>query len=67
MESLGFHLRKATSGQPLVVGRMVVMWLIAIAAVSMIVGCGRSGPEVHYVEGVVLLDGEPLAGATVGF
>lgn len=31
------------------------------------VGCGRRGPSVEMVEGLVLMDGEPLAGASVGF
>jgi hypothetical protein len=30
-------------------------------------GCGRSGPVVAFVEGTVLLDGQPVAEATVGF
>lgn len=30
-------------------------------------GCGKPGPQVHYVEGVVLLDGTPVADATVVF
>lgn len=30
-------------------------------------GCGRSGPAVAFVEGTVLLDGQPVAEATVGF
>lgn len=29
-------------------------------------GCGRSGPAVAFVEGTVLLDGQPVADATVG-
>ena len=31
------------------------------------VGCGKPGPQVQYVEGVVVLDGEPVADATVVF
>jgi hypothetical protein len=31
------------------------------------VGCSQSGPAVQFVEGRVLLDGKPIAGATVGF
>ena len=32
------------------------------------VGCGgRSGPKVEYVEGLVTLDGAPVAGASVGY
>jgi hypothetical protein len=30
-------------------------------------GCGKSGPSVNYVEGVVTLDGKPIEGVTVGF
>lgn len=30
-------------------------------------GCGSRGPAVHFVEGIVTLDGVPLAGADVGF
>lgn len=30
-------------------------------------GCGSRGPAVEYVEGVVMLDGTPLADADVGF
>lgn len=32
-----------------------------------IVGCGRRGPVVEMVEGIVLLDGQPVEGATVLF
>jgi hypothetical protein len=67
LKVVGCRNKKGSSRQPVVMRRMTAVRLIAIAAVSMIVGCGRSGPEVHYVEGVVLLDDEPLAGATVGF
>jgi len=41
--------------------------LAALFAIIGAGGCGRSGPAVAYVEGVVLLDGEPVAGASVGF
>lgn len=36
--------------------------MIAVTA-----GCGREGPRVQLVEGRVLLDGQPIAGASVGF
>jgi hypothetical protein len=41
---------------------------IAMLALSMaaILGCSR-GPAVHYVEGVVALDGKPVQGAVVTF
>lgn len=39
--------------------------LCVIAAISS--GCGPRGPAVEMVEGVVLLDGEPVEGATVLF
>ncbi len=35
--------------------------------VAAITGCGRRGPAVEMVEGTVLLDGEPVEGATVLF
>jgi len=44
--------------------RLAFVWAFAIASVG---GCGRSGPDVAYVEGTVLLDGEPVAEANVGF
>jgi hypothetical protein len=34
---------------------------------AMITGCSRSGPAVEFVEGQVLLDGEPLTDALIGF
>lgn len=42
---------------------------IVIAAVAVVCagGCGRRGPPVQMVKGRVLLDGEPLGGASVGF
>jgi len=43
-------------------------WL-ALAACFVVVaaGCGPRGPAVEMVEGVVLLDGQPVEGATVFF
>ena len=40
--------------------------VIAVTILSL-AGCGRSGPDVQMVVGMVTIDGEPLAGATVGF
>jgi hypothetical protein len=40
--------------------------LLAVA-LAFAVGCGRKGPAVEFVEGTVLLDGEPVTGADVGF
>lgn len=31
------------------------------------VGCGQRGPRVEFVEGVVVHEGQPVVGATVGF
>jgi len=45
------------------VARMLVVALCG----GFVSGCGRSGPAVAYVQGVVLLDGKPVAEATVGF
>jgi hypothetical protein len=46
-----------------------IAWLaMACCGVSLAaVGCGRPGPSVQPVEGTILLDGQPLEGATVGF
>jgi hypothetical protein len=41
-------------------------WAVILTATS-IVGCGPKGPAVEMVEGKILLDGEPLAEALVGF
>ena len=43
--------------------------MLAVAGVVALatVGCGKAGPQVQYVEGVVLLDGTPVAEATVVF
>lgn len=43
-----------------------VGFLLLLSATA-VWGCGRAGPPVAYVEGVVLLDGKPIEGATVGF
>jgi hypothetical protein len=43
-------------------------WAMATVLLMIaIVGCGPRGPAVEMVEGVVLLDGEPVEGATVFF
>lgn len=39
----------------------------ACLAVCGLVGCGHRGPPVEMVEGLVLLDGQPVEGATVLF
>lgn len=39
----------------------------AIVGLAIVGGCSPSGPAVEYVEGRVLVDGEPTVGATVGF
>ena len=31
------------------------------------VGCGQRGPRVEFVEGVIVHEGQPVVGATVGF
>jgi len=42
---------------------------LAVAGIlgAAITGCGRRGPAVEMVEGTVLLDGQPVEGATVLF
>ena len=46
--------------------RVMAVCLFAVGLVFA-VGCGRKGPAVEFVEGVVLLDGQPIAEADVGF
>jgi len=41
--------------------------LVIVAGLGLVVGCGRNaGPVVQFVEGKMILDGQPLEGATVG-
>lgn len=44
----------------------VAVCLLAFA-LAFAVGCGRKGPAVEFVEGMVLLDGQAIEGADVGF
>ena len=46
--------------------RVMAVCLLAVA-LAFAVGCGRKGPAVEFVEGTVLLDGQPIKGADVGF
>ena len=45
----------------------VALWALAGAATLCLVGCAPRGPAVEFVEGRVLVDGEPLVDASVGF
>lgn len=48
--------------------RFAVARMLAVAlGAAAVAGCGRSGPAVAYVQGLVLLDGKPVAEATIGF
>ena len=40
---------------------------LAVCLVVVVAGCGPRGPAVEMVEGVVLLDGQPVEGATIFF
>ena len=43
-------------------------WAVTVCLFATAVcGCGRRGPAVEMVEGVVLLDGDPVEGATICF
>lgn len=46
--------------------RAVALTVFSVALAGM-VGCGRTGPVVEYVEGTVTLNGAPVDGATVAF
>ncbi|MFM8497032.1 MAG: hypothetical protein ACKOEM_16155 [Planctomycetia bacterium] len=44
------------------------LWLaVDLCLIVLVAGCGPRGPTVEMVEGVILLDGEPVEGATVFF
>ena len=45
----------------------MLVWLPALLAVLTVVGCGSSGPATVPVTGTILLDGNPVEGATVMF
>ena len=47
--------------------RWATAWLACGGLIAGIAGCGRSGPAVQYVEGIVTLDGAPVGGAIVTF
>ena len=45
---------------------MISIAIAVAVGLGCLVGCGRSGPVVQFVEGRVVLDGQTLEGATVG-
>jgi len=46
---------------------IAIRWAACAIGLAVWAGCGKSGPSVEMVQGIVLLDGAPLAGATIGF
>jgi len=38
-----------------------------VSALTFLLGCGKKGPAVHHVEGIVTVDGQPVEGANVNF
>lgn len=42
-------------------------WLLSIACILILSGCGPSGPKLGSVTGTVTLDGKPVQGALVTF
>ena len=63
------ELTRSNNGLPVAVSGMIRR-AAAIAAICLLVtalGCGHKGPQVQFVEGRVLLDGEPIEGCDVGF
>lgn len=47
-------------------GRCRGLASMSVVGLVLLVGCGRSGPVVQFVEGKVVLDGQAMEGATVG-
>lgn len=47
--------------------RCLSMLFASMVLACLAAGCGRSGPDVQFVEGTVRLDGGPVAGAVVNF
>jgi hypothetical protein len=45
----------------------IVFGSLMLVVVGLMAGCGRSGPDVQFVEGIVRLDGTPIANAVVDF
>ena len=41
--------------------------MTAALLLGLTIGCGQHGPRVEFVEGMVLQEGQPVVGATVGF
>jgi len=38
-----------------------------VCLLALLFGCGQKGPKVHFVTGIVTLDGQPVEGASVNF
>jgi hypothetical protein len=51
--------------KPTTMNRLAACGLFLLPA--LLLGCDGSGPDVQYVEGVVLVDGQPVEGVTVSF
>jgi hypothetical protein len=47
--------------------KIIVVGVTAVVLLGLTIGCGQRGPRVEFVEGVVVHDGQPVVGATVGF
>ena len=63
--SVGIGSSKSVGSRPY--WAMATATSLLVVAMVGLVGCGPRGPAVEMVEGVVLLDGEPVEGATVFF
>jgi hypothetical protein len=46
---------------------LLKVFIVGVLFLFTVVGCGKKGPTVAIVSGTVLLDGEPLDGASVIF